>query len=78
MKIIATYRIRAQADEDRTFLMHKGIASVVHGNVGPKAMSEHFKPEPISLAVQDSHAVQAKDILRAKYHPAPIPNFQPY
>ena len=77
MKIIASYVDRTQAEEDRTMLMHKGIASVVHGDVAPRAMTDHFQKVPITLVVQDLQARQARELLRLKYHPDPIPRAMP-
>ena len=74
MKVITTYKNRVLAEEDRTFLMHNGIASVVHGDFGPRAMSDHFQADPVTLAVQDLQAEHACDLLKKKYHPNPLPN----
>jgi hypothetical protein len=73
MKIIAEYRLKMQADEDRAFLIHQGIATIVIGNVGPHALDANFAPEPISLAVHELHAPQAQYLLTEKYRPHAAP-----
>lgn len=73
MKVIATYHNRMNAEEDRTYLMHKGIASIVRGGIVPRSMGEHFASEPAALAVQDYCYDTAYELLKIKYKPEPVP-----
>ena len=63
MKIIAQYKSRVTADEDRNYLMSHGIASVVYGDTALQCLTDYFGSEPISLAVQNELSEHAKELL---------------
>ena len=63
MKIIAQYTSRVKAEEDSNYLMTRGIAAVIYGDAAPKCLIDHFKSEPIALAVQDIQSERAKELL---------------
>ena len=66
MEIVAKYKTRVLADDDRNFLMSHGIPSVVYGESGLQALKKHFGSELIAISVKEEHADKATALLKQK------------